>query len=223
MPQDLRNLFIMSIDLTTFTANLVMAFICGMIIAFVYRQVYEGPGFSYRFARANVTLAMIMALVIMVIGNNLARAFGLVGAMSIIRFRTAVKDTMDIVFIFFALTVGMASGIGLRSLALFGTLGIGFVLWCLHKGKFAFPSVHEYFIQFNCTLRDNEQPYLEIFKKFCRRNRLINMQSLGEENRFELSYSIQLKDKEQSAEFIRSLKNIPGVERVRIYFDEENT
>ena len=75
-----------------------------------------------------VTLAMITAVVIMAIGNNLARAFGLVGAMSIIRFRTAVKDTQDLVFIFLALAMGSAAGVGFHRLAVVATLVVGATL-----------------------------------------------------------------------------------------------
>src|SRR6478752_4319478 len=93
--------------------GLVTAFACGLFLSWLYRRTYRGSSYSITFDRALVTLTVITAIVIMVIGNNLARAFGLVGAMSIIRFRTAVKDAQDLVFIFFSLAVGLASGVGL--------------------------------------------------------------------------------------------------------------
>jgi hypothetical protein len=90
---------------------LSVALFAGLILTCLYRITYKGAGYTAGFVGSIILLTLITALVIMVIGNNLARAFGLVGAMSIIRFRTAVKDVMDIVFIFFALAVGMASGV----------------------------------------------------------------------------------------------------------------
>jgi len=96
--------------------NITVALVCGLFISWLYRHTYKGPGYSITFVNSMVFLAMITAVVILVIGNNLARAFGLVGAMSIIRFRTAVKETQDIVYIFFALSVGMAAGVGTCSL-----------------------------------------------------------------------------------------------------------
>lgn len=80
---------------------------------------------------------MITAIVIMVIGNKLARALGVVGAMSIIRFRTAVKDAADIMFIFFALSIGLAAGVKLYSIAFFGTLFVGGVYHVITKFSFA--------------------------------------------------------------------------------------
>ena len=97
MLQDFQNILIFSITIGEVIGNIMVALICSFIISLVYRWTYRGTSYSVSFVNSIVSLAMITALVIMVIGNNLARAFGLVGAMSIIRFRTAVKDTQDIV------------------------------------------------------------------------------------------------------------------------------
>jgi uncharacterized membrane protein YhiD involved in acid resistance len=164
---------------------------------------------------------MVTALVIMVIGNNLARAFGLVGAMSIIRFRTAVKDTQDIVFIFFSLAAGMAAGVGLKFLSLFGTLFIGTVLFTLSRTNYAKPHRKEFLLQFQCRLTDGEGPYLPTIEKFCKRNKLVNMQSMGPEDLFELSFNIQLKDRKKHSEFVRELNQLPQLEQIRLYFDED--
>ena len=98
------NLF--PITATDIVLNIAVALMCGLAIAWLYRNTYRGPGYSIAFVNSIVYLTMITAVVILAIGSNLARAFGLVGAMSIIRFRTAVKETQDIVYIFFSLAVG---------------------------------------------------------------------------------------------------------------------
>ncbi|MEO0226013.1 MAG: DUF4956 domain-containing protein, partial [candidate division WOR-3 bacterium] len=102
-------------------ANIVVALICGIFISWLYRITYRGPGYSSTYVNSLILLSMITSVVIMVVGNNLARAFGLVGAMSIIRFRTAIKNTQDIVYVFFALAIGMAAGVGLYKVAFIGT------------------------------------------------------------------------------------------------------
>jgi len=121
--QECQNIFASGVGLAI--GDLAIALLCGFLISLLYRWTYRGPAYSTTFVSSLASLSMITALVIMVIGNNLARAFGLVGALSIIRFRTAVKDTQDIVFIFFALAVGMAAGVGLHLSAIAGTLFIG--------------------------------------------------------------------------------------------------
>lgn len=96
-----------SLSTSEIIENILVALICAIFISIFYKKTYNGPGYLVSFANALILLSLITSIVIMIIGNNLARAFGLVGAMSIIRFRTAVKETHDIVYIFFALTIGM--------------------------------------------------------------------------------------------------------------------
>ena len=83
--------------------NLILAFFLGFIISLIYKKTHKGLSYSQSFVLTNIFLAVIVAMVIMVIGNNLARAFALVGALSIIRFRTVVKDTKDTAYIFWSL------------------------------------------------------------------------------------------------------------------------
>lgn len=101
--------------------NLLIAFFLGFIISLVYKKTHKGLSYSQSFVLTNIFVAVIVAMVIMVIGNNLARAFALVGALSIIRFRTVVKDTKDTAYIFWSLAAGMAAGTGSYFLAASGT------------------------------------------------------------------------------------------------------
>lgn len=219
--QDFNSIFITSVHAGTVFINLLTALLCGLMISFVYRWVYNGPSYSTKFVQAMVVLSMITALVIMVIGNNLARAFGLVGAMSIIRFRTAVKDMQDIVFIFFALAAGMASGVGLRFIALLGTLFIGFVLLLMFKMQYAKPNRREFLIQFHSRLSEDKPLYISLFKKFCRKFRLVNMVSLGEKEEYELSFYLVMKDLEKSPVLMKELNKIPEIDTIHFFFDEE--
>ena len=165
---------------------------------------------------------MIAAVMVMVIGNNLARAFGLVGAMSIIRFRTAVKETQDIVFIFFGLCVGMAAGIGYYKIAFTGTIFIGIILFILAKFSTIAQKQREYLLQFSISGdTDNDQSYLSIFKKYCRHHKEINVKYIEEQNVMELSYYVKFKSQFKSNEFLRELKDTPGIRNINLFFDEQ--
>ncbi len=214
------NLFT-TLDFWYFTINLIMALLCGLVISIFYRLSYRGPHYSASFVQALVILAMVTALVIMVIGNNLARAFGLVGAMSIIRFRTAVKDTQDIVFIFFSLAAGMAAGVGLKSLAFFGTFMIGLIIFSLHRIRYAQPHKKQFLLQFQFRLEETESPYIAVLDKYCKSHKLVNMQSLGEMNQFELSFYVELRRKDQHGQMLKELNSIALVQHVRLYMDED--
>jgi uncharacterized membrane protein YhiD involved in acid resistance len=209
------------IEFNSFVVNLIVALICGFIISVFYRVSYRGPHYSTSFVQALVILSMVTALVIMVIGNNLARAFGLVGAMSIIRFRTAIKDTQDIVFIFFALAAGMAAGVGLNIIAVAGSLFIGAILMSLSKFEYARPHKKDYLLQFQCKLIDGNTPHVAVLERYCKRNKLINMQSLGSEDLYEFSFYIQLRDKTQRTGLVRELNRLTEITQVRLFVEEE--
>jgi len=166
---------------------------------------------------------MITAVVIMVIGNNLARAFGLVGAMSIIRFRTAVKDTIDIVFIFFALGIGMAAGVGLYSVAVGGTIFIGLVLLSLSKTDFLIIRKEKFLLQFRYLAENGiEASYIPVLKKFCKKYTMINVKSIGREDELEISFYVSIKNRDQNPEFIKQLSALKGISSVNFYFDDES-
>ena len=220
MLEGFQNSVFTSIQVENFIGNLIVALLCGFVISVVYRLIYRGPHYSTSFVQAMVILSMVTALVIMVIGNNLARAFGLVGAMSIIRFRTAVKDTQDIIFIFFALAAGMAAGVGLKGLAFLGTLLISSILFGLNKFNYAAPRKLDFLLQFHSTLVEGDNTYLPLFQKYCKRNKLINIQAMGEDE-FELSFQVLLKEKEKHANLITDLNNLDSIEHVRLYHDDD--
>ena len=116
--------------------NLSLAFILGMIISYVYKITHKGLSYSQSFILTIVFVTVIVSMVIMVIENNLARAFALVGALSIIRFRTVVKDTKDTAFIFLGLAAGLACGTSNYFIALSGTLIIALIIFVLHLTNF---------------------------------------------------------------------------------------
>jgi uncharacterized membrane protein YhiD involved in acid resistance len=202
--------------------NLFVALMCGLFITWLYRHTYKGPGFSVSFVNSIILLALITSVMMMVIGNNLARAFGLVGAMSIIRFRTAVKDTQDIVFIFFGLCAGMAAGVGYHRIAILGTLFIGLIIYILSKTNIIAPNQEEYLLQFSYCSNGEEIPtYLSVMKKFCKKHKVINVKSIDEQNMLELSYYVRFKNKEKNSGFIKELQNVEGIKQINLYFDEE--
>ena len=113
--------------------NLICSFILGLLISYIYRITHKGISYSQSFMLTIVFVAIIVAMVMMVIGNNIARAFALVGALSIIRFRTVIKDTKDTAYIFIALAAGMAAGTSNYYLAFIGTSFYFIVALILHR------------------------------------------------------------------------------------------
>jgi len=202
--------------------SLSVSLLCGLAIAWLYRMTYKGPGYPLAFVNSLVLLTMITSVVILTIGSNLARAFGLVGAMSIIRFRTAVKDTQDIVYIFFALSIGLASGCGAYTVAAAGTLCIGTVIFIFARMGAA-GAKEEYLLEVSYSGNGDGHPtYIPVFRRFCRSHHVINTRSSGaDDERLEIAYYVRLRDKQESDRFVRELRRSDGVNQVNLYFDEE--
>lgn len=208
--------------------NILIALACGLFIGWLYRRTYKGPGYSVAFVNSLILLAMLTAMVILVIGNNLARAFGLVGAMSIIRFRTAVKDTLDIVYIFFALVIGMAAGAGYHKIAVLSTLVVGAVIFVLSRTGGTGARKADSLLQFAYSVTGNgngngnsHAGYLPVLRKYCRRHMVINTRALEDEDTLELSFYVHLRNEEGNDALVRDLRKVQGVSRVNLYFDEE--
>lgn len=204
--------------------NLLVAFVCGLIIAMVYRITYKGPSYSTTFVNSLVLLCMITAVVILVIGNNLARAFGLVGAMSIIRFRTAVRDTQDIIFIFFSLTIGMAAGVGLVEVAIIATLLISSVIMLLVFTGFGDTRKRRHLLQVAYVDKSSAEAKLaKALKKNCRRAKLVNLKNLGYRDEVEAFYQLDLKRGRTPQSLVKTLNNLEHIKQINIYFDEADT
>jgi uncharacterized membrane protein YhiD involved in acid resistance len=220
--KELSSLNLFSPTILDITIPIAVALLCGIMIAWLYRITYQGPGFSQNFTSSIILLPMITALVIMVIGNNLARAFGLVGALSIIRFRTALKEPLDIVYVFFALAIGMASGIGSYSIACAGTLIIGTTLAVLARSRNWTPSRREYLLQFIYT-PDEEMPplYQKVLEKYCRRFEAINVKSAQNQSLLEISFYIDIKDKDDCNAIVQALQKVNGVEHINLFYDDQ--
>ena len=111
--------------------TILLSFLLSMLIAWVYKMTYSGTSYTQSYVHTLIIMAVVVGVIMLIIGSNIARAFSLVGALSIIRFRNAVKDTRDVGYIFFAMAIGMACGTRFYGIAIISTLLICFMLWGL--------------------------------------------------------------------------------------------
>ncbi|MFT5166915.1 MAG: putative membrane protein YhiD involved in acid resistance [Saprospiraceae bacterium] len=223
MLEDFQNIDLFSPSIFDIAGNMLVAFVCGIIIAVVYRMTYNGPSYSPTFVNSLVLLAMITAVVILTIGNNLARAFGLVGAMSIIRFRTAVRDVQDIIFIFFSLTIGMAAGVGLTLVAVMATLLVSAVILLLVATNFGKPPKKQHLLQLSYAGNpEAEAEVKEILRKHARKIRLVNLKNVGTDGTMSAFYNLTLRNDKKSELFLRDLQQLDYVQNVNLYFEEDS-
>lgn len=219
MLEEFNNIARLNTDPIEIIKNLSIALICSIIIAAVYRVTYKGPSYSTQFVNSLILLSLITAVVIMVIGNNLATAFGLVGAMSIIRFRTAVRDVQDIVFIFFSLGIGLAAGVGLGSLAIIATLFISVVVFVVIATDINAPKKRDYMLQLaHSTDRDKEID--SVLSKYCKEFRLMSYQTSDSSDRIQSYYHVRIRSKADHKDLVSDLKSLSLTTSVNLFFDE---
>ena len=196
--------------------NLVISFILGIIISLVYKKTHKGLSYSQSFLVTNIFVCVIVCMVIMIIGNSLARAFALVGALSIIRFRTVVKDTKDTAYIFWSLAAGMACGTGSYFLALAGTIiisGIAFILFFTNFGSII---KSEFILQFRTVAGDNKvtSEYNKIISNYAKSSTLLHSEASGDGKTIKISFDIVMKEDMQQDELISKISNISGLSEI---------
>ncbi|MCB0705214.1 MAG: DUF4956 domain-containing protein [Saprospiraceae bacterium] len=221
MFEDFQQLDVFRPGVMDLIVHLLVSMACGLFISLVYRVTYKGPSYSYTFVNALVLLTMITSVVMLVIGNNLARAFGLVGAMSIIRFRTAVRDTLDIVFIFFALSIGLAAGTGLTGVAIVSTLLVSLVIWLLLSSGFGQRLAQRHLLQIEYAGEFQADGEIDkVISAHSRWRKMINIRNRGD-GMLDVFFHIKLKRRTNPAELIRKLRSLEGVRMVNLFFDED--
>lgn len=113
--------------------NLGVSFIVGMFIFYVYKKTFQGVLYQRSFNVSLIAISMVITLVIMTISGNLVLSLGMVGALSIVRFRTPIKDPLDLVFIFWAITVGIANGVGYFNISIIGSILMTLVILIMSR------------------------------------------------------------------------------------------
>jgi uncharacterized membrane protein YhiD involved in acid resistance len=204
--------------------NLVLALLAGLVIGVVYKATHRGLTYSQNFVVTLVLMCITVAAVMMVIGSNLARAFALVGALTIVRFRTVIKDTRDTAFVFFALTEGIASGTGNYLLAAVSTAFISAVALFLYRTNYGAYMRSEYVLRFRFD-RDSgvENIYTAMLAERTTRSALIHIEPSGEGRYLTLSFDITLKRGVDAGHLVGTLEKTPGIDRVSLVSSMEDS
>jgi len=148
-----------TISVSSLMTTLLLAFLLGVFIVAVYRLTYNGVMFSWNFALCLLLLSIVTAVIILVISSNVVLSLGMVGALSIVRFRTAVKDPVDTVFMFWAIAAGIITGAGYISISLIATGAIGVMFIAVAALRMFFTS-RAYMVVLRCAPGSNTQRIL---------------------------------------------------------------
>ncbi len=196
-----------SISLFDMLLALIMAFLLGLFLFFIYKKSYSGVMYSASFGVTLLVMTLITTLLIMAVTSNVVLSLGMVGALSIVRFRTAVKEPMDIAFLFWAIAIGIVLAAGLIPLAVFGSLFIGLVLLVFSSRK---EGDSPYILVVHCASSQLEADISALTAAHVKRMRLKSKSVRPQQ--MELNYEVRLKNGDAS--FVDALSSLTGVSDV---------
>lgn len=187
---------------------MILSFLLSMVFAMVYQHTFRGFTYSRSYIHTMVLGSMVTCMLIMAVGNNLARGMGILGTLAIIRFRTPVRDPRDAMFLFACLGVGIACGAGMPVVAALGTLIINAVALALHWIPFASRREYEGLLRFITQTNDSkaEQAFKEILVRYCSSSYLLGMRDAVQGDCVEYSYQIRLIDPAYQRDLIEAFK-----------------
>lgn len=193
-----------SVSIFDMVLSLVLAFCIGVFIFLIYKKTFQGVMYSASFGTTLIALTMITTLVILAVTSNIVLSLGMVGALSIVRFRAAIKEPLDIAFLFWSIAVGIVLAAGLIPLAVFGSVVIGAVLLVFVNKK---SHTHPYIAVIQCQDQQSEAEAYGLLK--AQAERCILKSKTVAPSSIELNYEIRLKSDDTS--FVNQLAGLPGV------------
>lgn len=199
-----------------------VALVCLFIVARSYQGTHRGVAYAQSYVHSLFLMGLCSGVVMMIIGSNVARAFSLVGALSIIRFRTAVKDVRDTAYLFFAIIVGMGAGTGFYLLTIVFTIIAATVMGVLHYFRFAERKVTEEVLKI--TLLRDEQTAKEVeayLAKTFDEHRLINSVRHFDEEAETRVFVVRAKRGFDPAQVADGLAKIPNVKQSSLYLNDQ--
>ena len=193
-----------SVSILDMVIALVLAFCIGLFIFMIYKKTYTGVMYSAGFGVTLVAMTMITTLVILAVTSNVVLSLGMVGALSIVRFRTAIKEPLDIAFLFWSIAAGIVLAAGMIPLAIFGSVVIGIVLLVFVNKKSV---THPYILVLQCDGANTERRAKEFVEK--KAERVVVKSKSAQKGMVELNLELRLKD--DNTDFVNALSDMPGV------------
>jgi len=204
-------------------AALLLSFALCLIAAYFYRQTHRGLSYSVSFVHAMIIMGVTVSVIMLIIGSNIARAFTLVGALSIIRFRNPVKDSRDVAFIFLTMAIGMAVGTGFYLTALIFTISISFIVYTLSRFQIGATTSREVLLKLLAPASlDYHTAFADTFSRHLRDHALLSVETVENGAVNELIYSVEFKPGVAEASLLGELRTATGGRKVALLTGQEN-
>jgi uncharacterized membrane protein YhiD involved in acid resistance len=200
---------------------LVLSTVLCLVAAYFYRRSHRGLSYSVSFVHTMILLGVTVAVIMLIIGSNIARAFTLVGALSIIRFRNPIKDSRDVAFIFVTMAIGMAVGTGFYLTAITFTLFASFLAYALTRFGVGTSARREVLLRVSVPQDlDYQKALADLFYRDVREHSLLSVEPIRD-NELELVYALEFKPRIDEAGFLTEARQRSGGGRVALLTGQE--
>ncbi len=203
--------------------SLLLAFVLGQTLAWVYYVTHQSLSYSKSFVQSIVLMTVIVSMVMVAIGQSLITAFGLMGALAMIRFRHMIKDTRDISFVSLSLVIGMAVGSQRFDVAIIGTVVSCLIVIYLHLTGFGTHHPHNAFLRFSWKggSAEGDKVLEKMLKEFCSSFTLISVQQNRSLETSEYAFQLMIKDVDKNDRLIRRLEECTGIDNISLVMQEQ--
>ena len=205
-------------------ASLILSFVLSSCIGWVYRATHRNVSYSQSYVQTLVLLGMIISLIMLVVGSNIARAFALVGALSVVRFRNAIKETRDVGFIFLVMAIGMATGTRFYILAIAATVAICLVIVIMYRFNWFALNVQRQVVKVQVPPdEDRALQIQDVLIRFTTEFELVSTESVRAGALTELFYTVRLKPGVEPSELVAALRDVNSGQRVTVLTGYDQT
>ena len=197
--------------------SLCIAFVLALVLANVYRWTHQGFSYQRSFIQTLVLACITVCIMIMAIGNNMARGLGILGAMAFVRFRTPIRDPRDVIFLFASLAVGISCGAQVFVVAIMGTLFFGFTAFFLSWSPWASRREFEGLLRFMLPAGSKAAATLpEIFGQYCTGSELVASREAIQGEVLEFAYQVRLIDPSYKVDLVDAIAKLPDASEVSL-------
>jgi uncharacterized membrane protein YhiD involved in acid resistance len=205
-------------------AALALSFVLSSIIGWIYRATHRNVSYSQSYVQTLVILGMLISLIMLVVGSNIARAFALVGALSVVRFRNAIKETRDVGFIFLVMGVGMACGTRFYTLAIVAAVSISLIIVVMYRFNWFALNVQRQVVKVQVPPdADHTGDISDVLLRLTSEFELVSMESIRGGALTELMYTVRLKKGTEPGELIAALSERTYGQRVSVLTGYDQT
>ncbi|MFC8431926.1 DUF4956 domain-containing protein [Streptomyces sp. NPDC057253] len=205
-------------------AAMALSFILSTAIGYTYRYTHRNVSYSQSYVQTLIIVGMIVALIMLVVGSNLARAFSLVGALSVIRFRNAIKETRDVGFVFMAMAIGMACGARFYTLAAVGAVVICTVVIVMFKFNWFALNVQRQVVKVQVPAGENHTPAItDVLIKYTSEFELVSTETIRGGALTEVFYTVRMKKGTEPGDLVAALQARTSGQRVTVLTGYDTT